>query len=142
MPTRKKSEIANAYKAFWKQMKQKATQELFYGQFHFFLNASMRAVSPGECNFSILERNQAMVGNGHSMSVAAEIFENLLRPAEWALAMNHPIVVVEVANEGVKRLRIGKMFQLTVKPDLSFSKRLLKGVLNLSSKDLPQCPLR
>ena len=31
VPTRKKSEIANAYKALWKQMKQKATQELLCG---------------------------------------------------------------------------------------------------------------
>ena len=72
----------------------------------------MRTVSPGEGNFSIHERNQAMVGNGHSMSVAAEIFENLLRPAEWAFAVNHPFVAIEVANEGMKRLRIGKMLRL------------------------------
>jgi hypothetical protein len=31
MPTRKKSEIANAYKALWKQMEQKATQEFLRG---------------------------------------------------------------------------------------------------------------
>jgi len=61
----------------------------------------MRTVSPGKCNFSILERNQAMVGNGHSVSVAAEIFENLLRPAEWAFAVNNPLVAVELANEGM-----------------------------------------
>lgn len=48
----------------------------------------MRTVSPGEGDFSILERNQAMVGNGHSMSVAAEIFKYLLRPTERALAVN------------------------------------------------------
>ena len=83
-----------------------------------------------------------MVGNGHSMGVAAEIFENLLRPAEWAFAVNHPIVAVEVANEGLKRLRIGKMLQLAIKADFPFSKSLLEGVLNLSSKNLPECTLR
>ena len=102
----------------------------------------MRTVSPGEGNFSILERNQAMVGNGHSMGVAAEIFENLLRPAEWAFAVNHPIVAVEVANEGMKGLRIRKMLQLSVKADFPFSKSLFEGIYDLSSKDLPECPLR
>jgi len=102
----------------------------------------MRTVSPGECNFSILERNQAMVGNGHSMSVAAEIFENLLGPAERAFAVNHPIVAVEVTDEGMKGLRIRKMLQLTVKTNLSFSKSLLKGIYNLSPKNLPEYPLR
>ena len=142
MSTRKKSEIANAYKALWKQMKQKAAQEFLCGQWHLFLHVSMRPVSPGECNFSILERNQAMVGNGHSVSVAAEIFENLLRPAEWPFAVNHPLVVVEVTNEGMKCLRIRKMFQLAVKANFAFSKSFFEGIYNFSSKHLPQCPLR
>ena len=86
----------------------------------------MRAVSPCECNFSILERNQAMVGNGHSMGVAAEIFDNLLRSAEWTFAVNNPIVAVEVANEGMKRLGIRKMLQVTVKADRAFSKSCFK----------------
>ena len=102
----------------------------------------MRAISPGECHFSILERDQAMVGNGHSMSIAAEIFENLLRPAEWAFAVNDPLVAVEVTDEGMKGLRIRKMLQLTVKADLSFSKSFFEGIYNLSSKDLPEYPLR
>ena len=102
----------------------------------------MRAVSPGECNFSILERNQPTVGNSHSMSIAAKIFENLLRTAEWAFAVNHPFVAIEVANEGMKRLGIGKMLQLAIESNFAFSKSLLKGVLNLSSKNLPECPLR
>ena len=57
----------------------------------------MRPVSPGECNFFVLERDQAMVGNGHSMRVAAEIFEDLLRPAKWLFAVNDPMVAVEVS---------------------------------------------
>ena len=102
----------------------------------------MRTVSPCEGNFSVLERNQAMVGNGHSMGVAAEIFENLLTPAEWGFAVNHPIVAVKVADEGMKGLRIRKMLQLTVKPDFPFSKSLFQGIYNLSSKNFPEYPLR
>lgn len=123
-------------------MKQKTTEELLCGQFHFFLNVSMRAISPGEGNLSVVERNQAMVGNGHSMSVAAEIFENLFRPAEWAFAMNYPMSAVEVANEDLKRLRIGKMLQLSVKANFPFSKSFFEGIYNLASKDLPECIFR
>src|SRR3974377_2098256 len=101
----------------------------------------MRTVSPGECHFSILEGNQAMVGNGHSMGVAAEIFENLFRPAEWAFAVNHPIIAVEVTDEGMKRLRIRKMLLLAVKTDFPCSKSLLEGIYNLSSKNLPEYPV-
>jgi len=102
----------------------------------------MGPVSPGECNFSVLERDQAMVGNGHSMGVAAEIFENLLWPAEWAFAVNNPMVAVEVANEGMKGLRIRKMLQFSVEADFPFSKSRFKGIYDLSSKDLPERPLR
>jgi len=102
----------------------------------------MRAISPCEGNFSILERNQPMVGNGHSMGVAAEIFENLLRPAEWSFAVNNPLVAVEVTDEGMKGLRIRKMLQFSVKTDLSVSKSLFKGIYNLSSKNFPEYPLR
>ena len=140
--TGKKSEVANAHEALWKQMKQKALQEFLCRQWQLFLHVSMRTVSPGEGNFSVLERNQAMIRNGHSMGVAAEIFEHLLRPAEWGLAVNHPIVAIEVMNEGMKRLRIRKMLQFPVKADFPFSKSLLEGVLDLSSKNLPQCTLR
>lgn len=101
----------------------------------------MRTVSPGECNFSILERNQTMVGNGHSVSIAAKIFENLFRSAEWAFAVNNPIIAVEVTDEGMKRLRIRKMLLLAVKTDFPCSKSLLEGIYNLSSKNLPEYPL-
>lgn len=141
-PTRKKSEVANAHEALWKQMKQKAAQEFLCRQWQLFLHVSMRTVSPGECNFSILERNQAMVGNGHSMGVAAEIFENLLRPAEWAFAVNHPMGAVEIVNEGAKCLRIRKMLQFSVKADFPSIKSFFEGIYNLSPKDLPQCIFR
>ena len=88
-------------------MKQKAAQELFCRQRHIFLHVSMHPVSPGECNFSILERNQAMVGNGHSMGVAAEISENMFRTAEWALAVYDPIVAIEIANKVIEHLWVG-----------------------------------
>jgi len=83
-----------------------------------------------------------MVGNGHSMSIAAKIFENLLRPAERAFAVNHPIVVVEVTDEGMEGLCIRKMLQLPVKTDLAVSKSFFKGIYDLSSKNLPEYPLR
>ena len=102
----------------------------------------MRTVSPGKSNFSILKRDQAMVGNGHSMRVAAEILENLLRPAERAFTVNYPIVAVEVTDEGMKGLRIRKMLQFSVKTDLSFSKSFFESINNLSSKNFPEYPLR
>ena len=67
----------------------------------------MCAISPGEGNYPIFERNQAIVGNGYTMGVAAEVFENVFRPAKWPFAVNYPIVAVEIANEVIEHLWIG-----------------------------------
>ena len=102
----------------------------------------MRPVSPGECNISILKRDQAMVGNGHSMCVAAEIFKNMFRTAEWALAVDDPVIAIEIANEGIKRLGIRKMLQFAIKLNLPFGESLSEGVLNFASKGLSERLLR
>jgi hypothetical protein len=66
----------------------------------------MGPVSPAEGNVSIHKGDQAMVGNGYSMSVAAEIAENILRAAEWPLAVDDPVLTVEFSDEGTKSLRL------------------------------------
>ena len=142
MPIGEKSEVADAHETFRKHVKQKAGQEFFCGNCHIALYVSMGSVSPAERNLSILKRDQPMVGNGHSMGVAAEIFENMFRAAEGPFAIDHPILTVEIANQGMKHLRVRKMLKLPVKADLTFGECLVEGVFDLSSKDLPEHPLR
>ena len=100
----------------------------------------MRPVSPGEYNFSILKRDQAMVGNGHSMGIAAKVFEDMFRTAEWALAVDDPIVAIEIANEVFKHLWIGQVLQLAVKLNLPFGEGFSEGVFNFPSKDFSESP--
>jgi hypothetical protein len=123
-------------------MKQKVAQEFLCGHCHIALHVSVCTVSPGECNISTLKRDQTMVGNGHSMGVAAEIFENMFRTAKWPFTVYYPVFTLEIANEGIKRLRIRKMLQLAVKADFAFGESLLEGVLNLSAKSFPERLLR
>ncbi len=102
----------------------------------------MRTVSPGECNFSVLERNQAMVGNGHSMGVAAEIPENIFRAAEGPFAVDDPVVAEESGDEGMKSLRVRKMLQFAMEADFPFGESVLEGIFDLPSKDLSEDLLR
>jgi hypothetical protein len=46
-----------------------------------------------------------------------EVRFKLQRIAEWAFAVNDPMVSVEFANEGMKRLRVCKILQLAVEAD-------------------------
>jgi len=119
-------------------VQEKAAEELLCRQRHQAFYVSMRPVSPAECDISILERDQAIVGNGHSMGVAAEIAENIFRAAEGRLAMDDPVLAVEFADEGTKSLRVGKVLQFPVKADLAFgetSPLYQKLVLNEQKAD-------
>ena len=90
-------------------MKEEATQELICRECHLAFNVAMRPVSPAECNLSIGKGNQAVVGNGHSMGIAADIPKNIFRAAERSFAVNDPVVPEQLTDKGVKRLRVRKM---------------------------------
>jgi len=98
----------------------------------------MRPISPAEGNISILERDQAMVGNGHSMGIAAEISKNIFRAAKWRFAVNHPVVAEELVDEGLKSLRVRKMLQFAVKADFAFGESVLESVFDFPSKNLSE----
>ena len=83
-----------------------------------------------------------MVGNGHSVCVAAEISENILGAAEWRFAVHDPVLTVEFTDEGMKSFRVGKMLQFAVEADLTLGKRVLQSILDLPSKDPSQHILR
>lgn len=102
----KEAEVSDAHETLGKQVEQKTPQELSCRKCHFAFYVSMGAVSPSECDIAIGKRNQAMVGDGHSMSVAAEIAKNIFRAAKRAFAMDHPVMAEELTDKGVKQLRV------------------------------------
>jgi hypothetical protein len=105
-PIGKASEVPDAHELLGEEMKEETTQEFLCGYCHHAFYASMGPVSPAEGNLSIHKGDQAMVGNGYSMCVAAEIAENIFRTAEWPLAVDDPVVAVEFADEGTKGPRV------------------------------------
>ncbi len=93
-PIGKEAEVSDADETLWKQMKEEATQKFVGRKCHGTASVAVGAVSPAECDVSICKRNQAVVGNGHSVGVAAEVTEDMFRPAEGALAVDDPVMAV------------------------------------------------
>jgi hypothetical protein len=60
-------------------MQQETAQELFRGQGHLPLLISVGIILPAEGDLVVLERHQAVVGDGHAMGVACEIAEHMMR---------------------------------------------------------------
>ncbi len=72
-------------------MKEKATDELVRLQAHDLLGAVLTVILPAESDVIVVESFEAAVGDGDAMGVAAEIGEDLGRPAERPLGVDNPI---------------------------------------------------
>lgn len=60
------------------------------GQRHQALLVAVSGIAPAKSDHAIRERDESMVGDGHTMGVLAEITERVLRTAEGTLGINHP----------------------------------------------------
>jgi hypothetical protein len=70
-------------------MQQKTAQELIVGQSGELLLVG--GIAPAEGHLAIGKGDQPMVGDGHAMSVAAEIVQHVLGATEGAFQVHHPI---------------------------------------------------
>jgi hypothetical protein len=109
-----KPEVANADEPGGKYVEEEAAQELLHRQSHQALLVVVFGVSPAEGDLVVLKGNQTMIGDGHTVGVAAEITENLLGTTEGRLAINHPVPSKERAEEGSEGLAFRQNFEIAV----------------------------
>jgi hypothetical protein len=87
-------------------MLQKAADELFGGEGHLFLLLPVAVVFPLEGDLTLFHLQQAAIGNGHAMGVAAQIFQHMLRSAQGSLGVNHPVFLFPWGQIAGKSLRV------------------------------------
>ena len=73
-------------------------------------------IAPTKSNLVILEGDQAMVGDGHAMGVAAEILQHVLGTAEGAFQIDHPIFSVEWPQPGSEDFGFRKKLKFSLEP--------------------------
>ena len=83
----------------------------------------------------LLEVQQAMIGDGHAMSVAAEIAQHLQGPTEGLLGVDDPVVTVQAANEFCELLRIGESGGRTGAAKLVATVKTFQAGEELAAKD-------
>lgn len=137
-PIGKKAEVSDADETLWQQVQQETTQELICRERHRPLSVAVGAVSPAEGDVAIRKGNQAMVGNGHSMGIAAEIAENIFRAAEGPFAVDDPLMAEQLTNKGVECLRVRKMLKPAVEAELAFCESVLQSCPEFAAKDEPE----
>jgi hypothetical protein len=78
--------VANALEAVGQSVEEEPADELLPRQRHRFLPVVVSIVFPLELNLTGVEVQQAMVGDGDAVGIAAHVVENLLQSAEGGVA--------------------------------------------------------
>ena len=71
---------------------EEAAQELIDRESHQLLFVVVSGVAPAKGDLSFGKREQAMIGDGYAMGVAAQILKHILRAAEGWFRVHHPVL--------------------------------------------------
>jgi len=83
--------MPNTHEALRKDVQQKTCQEFIDGQGQQFLFVAVSGIAPTKSDLAIGKGDQAMVGDGHAMGVAAEILQHIGGATEGRLQVHHPL---------------------------------------------------
>jgi hypothetical protein len=103
--------VANALEPVRQHMEQKPADKFVGGQGHRFVLAAMAIILPLEADLIVLDIEEAVVGDGHAVGVAAHVVEDLLRSSEWALGIDHPFGSFGAGQELGESESFAKRFQ-------------------------------
>ncbi len=87
------AEVANTDEATGEHMLAKAAQELGSTESHDALFIAVGVVFPSEAHVVTIEAEQALIADGHAMSIPAEVAQHVARPTESGLGINHPVMM-------------------------------------------------
>jgi len=105
------AEKANADKAARQDVEQETAQELLRTERHHSLLITVGIILPAESNLVAVEGHEAVVGDGHAMSVTGEIAEHMMRTAERWLGVDDPVLTEQGTQEGAECLFFGQWFK-------------------------------
>jgi hypothetical protein len=130
-----KAEVPDAHESWGKHVEQEAAQELVDRKGHQALLVAMGRVSPAKGDLATLQGDEAVIGDGHPVGVAAEIVENMLRAAEGPFAVDHPVLVKQLPQERGENFGLGEKFEITVETELTLGEGTPATGNELASKD-------
>src|SRR6266404_886073 len=91
-PVGKESEVPDAHETFGKHVQQEAAQEFIERKSQQLLFVVVSGVAPTKSDHLLGKRDQAMIGDGHAMGVAAQILEHILGATERWFRVHHPVL--------------------------------------------------
>ena len=116
-------------------MQKKAAQKFVDRKAHQPLLVLMGRVAPAEANSSLCQGDQPVIGNRHSMGVAAQIAQRVFGSAKRAFAIDHPIGAEQRTEPGGERWGRLEMGKVTVKSQLAFGVEFAEARHELAAED-------
>ncbi len=88
--------VADAHEAFWQHVEEEAAQELGCLELHDAPPAAVGIILPAEADVRSVEADEAVVGDGAAVGVAAEIAQHLFRTAEGRSDVDDPPLLLQL----------------------------------------------
>ena len=79
-----------------------------------------------------------MVGDGHTMSVAAQIMQHIFWATEGTFQIDYPVLSKQRSQPGGKDLGLSEEFQISLEAKLTVLKSPFERIDELAAKDFPQ----
>ena len=95
-------------------------------------------ITPAKSDLAIGERDQAMVGDGYTMSVAAQILQHIVGATEGTFQVDDPVLSIEWPQPGGKDLGLRKKLQVSLEVELAILESLFESVDELAAKNFTQ----
>ena len=81
-----------------------------------------------------------MVGDGHTVSVAAQIVQHICGATEGTFQVDHPVLSIQWPQPGGEDLGLSEEFQICLEAKLAILKSLLERIDKFAAKDFTQHP--
>ena len=91
------AEVTDADEAVGDDMEEEAADELRRLQLHHLHAIPVGVVLPTESDTTVLEAEDALVGEGHAVGIAAQVLEDLLGAGEGAFGVHDPVRLPKLA---------------------------------------------
>ena len=130
----KETVVADALKTGRQSVLQEAADELLGCDRDDLVFSAVAVVLPGVGDLAVVQGQQAAVGDGHAVSVAAEIFEDMLGTTKGWFGVDHPFLFAQRGEIAVESCGVEQ--SLEIAEELEFSACV--GIFQCVQKQMPE----
>ncbi len=134
------AKVTDADIACRQDMKKEPSDKLVGLQGHGFLTVMVGIISPEEGNFAVLEGADAVITDGDSMGIPAEVLKGSLGAIEGGFAIDDPRFPVEMPAEGLEVFGVLEMAEVGGKDQIPSLEAIFEEVKELASEQCGQDP--